>query len=356
MINGNRLRYHPYLHDDPPENELVEEQVVRRGSFESDPKGMYVEPKYVSFGDYGGSMVERSNYDEFMEEFAEHRGTEWWNWGGDYGSHGLIVRVDADERVPEIGEFFEGLEVYPLANEDRHSELEEEARAEAWEDYGEREFIDKLIELEPRLEEEIEEYSFSPREEETAFNTLRWAVEQAANESPIVEDAAGHVSWGPNMDVLERTMETDGDALMVAWELARTKQSRASGTTPLDYLFQELNSNWNKERQMPAFFYALMGFNPKAARYLGTIPNAWEFSQLWMEQELPDPELPHFTMNEDEAGWVEHAKALSKLISMHPEHWVSILGDLIEEGDMEKALQFLAAPPPRAKERKHGLE
>lgn len=140
MIDGERLepsgRYGV-----PGGEELVGlQESVPWSTFESTKHGEFVEPKYMSYSDYSGSLVERSNIEEFIEQFAEHSGQEWWVRIGSHGGRGIVVRRDADERVPEIGEFFEALDSYPLANEDRHSELEMETRDNDWDSYGRVDF------------------------------------------------------------------------------------------------------------------------------------------------------------------------------------------------------------------------
>lgn len=113
---------------------------VTYGHWDDDREGEWVLPDLVLYSDYNGSLVERANYEEFIETFGEHEGTEWLYVSGGHGTVGLLIRFDADERVPEIGEFFEALNDYPLANEDRHTELEQQVEREAWESYGRDEF------------------------------------------------------------------------------------------------------------------------------------------------------------------------------------------------------------------------
>lgn len=139
MIDGERLKPSG-RYGVPTEKELADESRVVWDTFESYKNGQYVEPKYMAYSDYGGSLIERSNVEEFMEQFADHQGVEWWERYGSHGSRGIVVRRDADARVPEIGEFFEALDTYPIANEDRHSELEHEEQERAWKDWGHYEF------------------------------------------------------------------------------------------------------------------------------------------------------------------------------------------------------------------------
>lgn len=141
MIAGERLKYRGWYGAPDDESGLGDVNEVRWEAFEHDKNGSFVEPKYMSYSDYSGSLVERSNIEEFIEQFGEYQSVEWWLRTGSHGSRGIVLRLDADERVPEIGEFFEALDGYPLANEERHSELEMEVQNAAWADYGRSEFV-----------------------------------------------------------------------------------------------------------------------------------------------------------------------------------------------------------------------
>ena len=131
MIPGRRLRLW---------EGVAFESHVTYGKWDEHPKGEFVEPPLRGYSDYSGSLVERSNYEEFVEQFADSEDVEWVKVFGGHGTVGVLVRVDADARVPEMGEFFAALQQYPLANEDRHSELEHEVEMEAWDSYGRRDF------------------------------------------------------------------------------------------------------------------------------------------------------------------------------------------------------------------------
>ena len=70
MIEGNRVRYSPYGNEDLRGRQLP------YGRFHHDPRGDFVQPNYLSYSDYSGSTVERSNVRVFAREFAEHQGTD----------------------------------------------------------------------------------------------------------------------------------------------------------------------------------------------------------------------------------------------------------------------------------------
>ncbi len=127
MIPGTRVR--------------LWERRGRYGQWDHDPKGEWVVSDWVSGSDYSGGLVSRSNYEEFLEQFADSEDTEWFQVVGDHGTYGVVIRFDADDRIPEMGEFFDSLENYPVINSERHSRLEMEAEDEAWHSYGRRDFV-----------------------------------------------------------------------------------------------------------------------------------------------------------------------------------------------------------------------
>ncbi len=134
MIEGRRVEYEPVLSNEPDSPQDYNEFPYAR--FVPAKHGNYVEPNNMGYSDYGGSTIERSNVRVFMREFAEHQGTEWWHLYGAHGTSAIVVRIDADDRVPEMGEFFDALESYPLADENDHSKLEMDEEDEAWGSYG----------------------------------------------------------------------------------------------------------------------------------------------------------------------------------------------------------------------------
>lgn len=140
MIDGPRYRFSPYKGGEPEDY-----STFAYSAFEPDPKGGFVMPNYMGYSDYSGSLVEKSNVRSFTETFGELQGKEWWLLHGGHGTEAIVVRRDADEREPEIGEFIDGLENYPLADESLHSEMEMEAHDEAWKSFGRSDFRTALM-------------------------------------------------------------------------------------------------------------------------------------------------------------------------------------------------------------------
>jgi hypothetical protein len=100
-------------------------------------------PAYCQGGDYSGaSLVELSNCDVLLEDYG---GKGVWRLYGGHGSFGLAidVRFCSEELLQEL----EALESYPLASEDKLSELEIEKEAEAWHCWASADFTKELSTL-----------------------------------------------------------------------------------------------------------------------------------------------------------------------------------------------------------------
>lgn len=100
------------------------------------------EHRYLCFSDYSGCMVERSNV-RAMLEIAEKCGCEHVRQVyGDMGTEALWIATECNHE--EMIETLQGLENYPLIDEELHSEMEVEAQDEAWDNYVKRDFEAEL--------------------------------------------------------------------------------------------------------------------------------------------------------------------------------------------------------------------
>jgi hypothetical protein len=99
-------------------------------------------PDYCQGSDYSGSLIELSNCDVLAEE---HHGKGVWRLYGGHSSFGLAfdIRFLTEEAIESL----EALEHYPLASEDRLSELELEKEQEAWESWTSSDFTKELLKL-----------------------------------------------------------------------------------------------------------------------------------------------------------------------------------------------------------------
>ena len=120
-----------------------------RGS--PDDEHVWYMPKYAEGGDYGGNLVNKSNY-EVLEAEAQRLSDDelggddtWWqSFYGGHGSYGIAFHVD---RTPdEILEMLNALEDYSILDEQKHSELEVQSQDEAWESTVKDEYRTALAE------------------------------------------------------------------------------------------------------------------------------------------------------------------------------------------------------------------
>lgn len=108
-----------------------------------DKNGGWLMPSLLTWSDYSGSTVERSNYETFVEDFASVRTRENGrpNWLPVYGGHGthaiaLSVSFLLSEEGREVWEALCALSDYPLLSDEALSDLEMRLEQEAWEHYG----------------------------------------------------------------------------------------------------------------------------------------------------------------------------------------------------------------------------
>ncbi len=328
MIPGQRLRL--FQAGNQPRTS------VRYNSWDADSKGEWIYPEGLSYSDYVGSMHTRANYDEFVERFADFQEVEWLPVIGGHGTTGVVIRFDADARVPEIGEFIRVLEEGEYPGEDRVSDLEQEAIEEAWVRYGRQDFQRQMEKMDDRLED-LFIAAEEAGQDEAILDRLRHAAEQ--NESPTVEDAGGNVSFRIHDEMLKKVNDADEDGLLVAFDMARHEQNYASGKTPLEYLFSELGERWNAKDRMPAFYYALLEFNPKAARTIGVRPNADAFAVELGERLLGDNvHRVDSTITSIARGM---GRALSKLSPVQLEVLADVIESEPEDGNFDAAFKMI---------------
>lgn len=106
---------------------------VYYGHLTEDPNGEWLKVPFTFWGDYSGSTVERSNYRVLLDEYRNHVVDVY----GGYGTAGLLVSRDwfASEEGEEFREIIEGLDNYPVVNEDDWSDLERELEDEDWDSW-----------------------------------------------------------------------------------------------------------------------------------------------------------------------------------------------------------------------------
>ena len=107
-------------------------------SLSTDPQEegeLYFFLPYASGSDYSGSTVEKANYKEFLESYGEE-GFVWEAHGG-FDTYAVVLGLTgllecADDTFDAILDIIEGLEDYPLIDDEALSTLEMEGADEAW--------------------------------------------------------------------------------------------------------------------------------------------------------------------------------------------------------------------------------
>jgi len=114
---------------------------------------LYVFSRYTGYSDYSGSTVEASNCKELHELYDGVAISV-------YGGHNTtdvclslrwILSEDTDFEADELLSLFEGLEDYPLINDEALSYLEMECADEAWDSWAYSDFVrgvEKALEIE----------------------------------------------------------------------------------------------------------------------------------------------------------------------------------------------------------------
>ena len=120
----------------------------------------YFSLDYFVYGDYTGDLVNKANH-EAMEEILNKEGIEYEVDQEAYSTYSLLIPFSALENET-VKETLEGLQDYPLIDEEKHSELEEELRQESWDSYGRQDFENALTEtFEIQLSEMGEDFYLS---------------------------------------------------------------------------------------------------------------------------------------------------------------------------------------------------
>ena len=129
------VSYGDLKEEDSPESAESYLRALSTDDAESGEVYFYV--PYASGSDYSGSLVERSNYNAFIEEYGKDN--EWvFSAHGGFDTYAAVVGLTglltcADDTADSILEALEGLADYPLLDEEAHSALERESTDSAWE-------------------------------------------------------------------------------------------------------------------------------------------------------------------------------------------------------------------------------
>ena len=116
---------------------------------EDEKKNLYVVPKLLGYGDYdsydSSYSVERSNHRVFLEKFGKVAGVH--ELHDCMGSESIAIRMDVAEGNEEIKDTLDGLEQYPVIDDEDQSHLENEMFDKAWDDWVRRDACKALVKL-----------------------------------------------------------------------------------------------------------------------------------------------------------------------------------------------------------------
>lgn len=125
----------------------------------SNTDNLYLMHDFCQMGDYGGSLVEKTNTDILTDEYGFIK-----VYGG-YGSISCMIQIDAllcmpEEESDRILEVLEGLSDYPLIDDEELSNQESEQIDEAWDNWTKEDFIRSLCKKFNISQMDIDEYDF----------------------------------------------------------------------------------------------------------------------------------------------------------------------------------------------------
>ena len=194
---------------DPELGESVSMSGFSRLDYPTDQTA-YVTVPVTSWGDYGGSDIERSNCRSLLRDYPE----SFVHATGGYGSEALYLPAD-EEVEPALADTLIYLrDCYPLYDEEDHSALTEDLVQEAWDAYAAREFRLALCEaLAPGVDHYDVETTMLDSITDDGLYQMLWDAYSLTGEYPYAESA---------VDValhLERVADVAADELVREWTL-----------------------------------------------------------------------------------------------------------------------------------------
>jgi len=163
----------------------------------SDLENIYIMHDYTQMGDYGGSLVEKANYEVLTNEYGFIRVF------GDYGSISCMISIqsliDMDEEESDtILDVLEGLNDYPLIDDDELYQQERDQIEEAWNNWVEYDFKRAI---ESKYDIDLDDYELIPDQ------TFRSIFDQTAeNISEYWINESGYDMW-INVDKVVKSLD-----------------------------------------------------------------------------------------------------------------------------------------------------
>lgn len=137
----------------------------------TDKKALYLLPSELSGGDYCSSgTVNVSNHRVFLKLYEKVEGV--YDVYSGYGGYAVAIRLDVLDSNPEIKEALDGLEGYPVIDEEDLSQLEWDKSKEAWDDWVRRDAV-REVQKDPFLEE------WDPEDDDEFYLDFTGAAEEA---------------------------------------------------------------------------------------------------------------------------------------------------------------------------------
>lgn len=166
----------------------------------SDTDNIYIMHNYCQMSDYGGSLVEKSNTDILTSDYGFILVT------GGYGSISCIIAIDAllcmpEEESERILDVLEGLEKYPLLDDDELFNQESKYIEEAWNNWAEYDFKRGI---EGKFNIDLDDYEF--KDIDVSFQSIFDEMAERVNEYWINE--SGYDMW-INVDKIVDEMTTE---------------------------------------------------------------------------------------------------------------------------------------------------
>jgi hypothetical protein len=204
MLSGQRYQFvQGYAQQGlPTPNDLdsvnMNSFMVTGNSGDRNPAGDQLYVFFAVHGDYSGDLTDKANYNYFIEHHADTEGELWWRTTADRG-WGIALVADADDRNPAIAKTFKRYDQYPILDEEAEGKLEQEQHVENWDEWGRRDFKEKLFPTydddgeyreETAVDRSFQELS---KEEEKAFlDALSYTLMERTGQYP--EHESGTVS------------------------------------------------------------------------------------------------------------------------------------------------------------------
>lgn len=150
----------------------------------------YFEPNYMGGSDYSGGSVEVANHRVFLEEFGDLPGVH--ETHGDFDSYGLAIRLDCI--TPAMIEVFEGLDNYPVIDEEAMSAVEREAQDEAWDNWVRHDYERALVAALNEDQENTTDQAHEFRDGCLCRDCLEEAIDRLEDLRSIFEKVASRIN------------------------------------------------------------------------------------------------------------------------------------------------------------------